>query len=225
MRRFAPRLPTCARLPPEQYSDEQWEVLGAILRLLPRAVGQLKLVFQARGQVDFTEVSQGALRALGGEEAPTDLALALDYRIRHLLIDEFQDTSISQYELVARLTAGWERGDGRTRVRGRRPDAVDLPLSRSRGRTVSARARRGHCGRRARADRPVGQFPLAGRHRRLGERDFRAGDAASGRTSPPARCRTRRRLRRARRCAGAAVSVHPFFNDDRAPRRRGWSRS
>ncbi len=101
-------------LPPPAYSEGQWELLGAIMRLLPRAVGQLKLVFQSRGQVDFTEVAQGALLALGDADAPTDLALALDYRIRHLLIDEFQDTSISQYELVARLTAGWEPGDGRT---------------------------------------------------------------------------------------------------------------
>ena len=102
------------RVPPAQYSDSQWQVLGAILRLLPHAVAQLKLVFQARRQVDFTEVAQSALYALGTEDAPTDLTLALDYRIHHLLIDEFQDTSISQFELVARLTAGWLPDDGRT---------------------------------------------------------------------------------------------------------------
>jgi len=101
-------------LPPAQYSDSQWQVLGAILRLLPRAVAQLKLAFQSRRQVDFTEVAQRALLALGSEDAPTDLTLALDYRIHHLLIDEFQDTSISQCELVARLTAGWLPDDGRT---------------------------------------------------------------------------------------------------------------
>ena len=101
-------------LPPARYSDEQAAVLAAIGAVLPHAIAQLKLVFQARGQVDFTEISQCALRALGAEGEPTDLALALDYRIRHLLIDEFQDTSISQYELVARLTEGWEPEDGRT---------------------------------------------------------------------------------------------------------------
>ena len=101
-------------LPPAQYSDGQWQVLGAILRLLPQAVAQLKLVFQSRRQVDFTEVAQSALLALGTADAPTDLALALDYRIQHLLIDEFQDTSISQYALVAGLTAGWLPDDGRT---------------------------------------------------------------------------------------------------------------
>ena len=102
------------RLPPPAYADAQWEALGAIARLLPLAAAQLKLVFQSRGRVDFTEVMHGAALALGAEDAPSDLALALDYRIRHLLIDEFQDTSISQYELIARLTAGWEPGDGRT---------------------------------------------------------------------------------------------------------------
>ncbi|SCX98434.1 exodeoxyribonuclease V subunit beta [Nitrosospira sp. Nsp13] len=101
-------------LPPPVYTEKQWAVLGSITRLLPRAAGQLKLVFQSHNQVDFTEVAQGALRALGEPEMPTDLALALDYRIRHLLIDEFQDTSISQYELVTKLTAGWESGDGRS---------------------------------------------------------------------------------------------------------------
>ena len=101
-------------LPPSTYTDAQWEVLRSITRLLPHAVAQLKLVFQSRNQVDFTEVAQGALRALGDLHAPTDLALALDYRIRHLLVDEFQDTSISQYELIEKLTAGWESGDGRS---------------------------------------------------------------------------------------------------------------
>ena len=79
-------------LPPASYSEAQWQVLEAITELLRHAVGQLKLVFQARGQVDFTEVSQRALLALEDSAGPTELALRLDYQIRHLLVDEFQDT-------------------------------------------------------------------------------------------------------------------------------------
>jgi ATP-dependent exoDNAse (exonuclease V) beta subunit len=101
-------------MPPATYGAAQWEALEAIGRLLPLALGQLKVVFEAHGQVDFTEVAQAALRALGEADAPTDLALALDYRIGHLLVDEFQDTSITQYELIGKLTAGWTPGDGRT---------------------------------------------------------------------------------------------------------------
>jgi ATP-dependent exoDNAse (exonuclease V) beta subunit len=54
------------------------------------------------------------VRALGTPDNPTDLLLALDTRIRHILVDEFQDTSYSQYELLEKLTSGWERDDGRT---------------------------------------------------------------------------------------------------------------
>jgi ATP-dependent exoDNAse (exonuclease V) beta subunit len=66
------------------------------------------------GVVDHTQTSLAALAALGTEFEPTDLALQLDYRIRHILIDEFQDTSSMQYSLLKQLTAGWADGDGRT---------------------------------------------------------------------------------------------------------------
>ena len=111
---FRAALESLLRMPEERYTDDQWETLGAILELLPRAAGYLKVVFAERGETDFTEVAQGAVRALGTPENPTDLLLALDTRIKHILVDEFQDTSYSQYELLQRLTAGWERGDGRT---------------------------------------------------------------------------------------------------------------
>jgi ATP-dependent exoDNAse (exonuclease V) beta subunit len=101
-------------LPPPTYTDAQWATLEALTALLPLAVAELELVFRERGQVDFPAVSQAAVRALGSDEDPTDLALALDYRINHVLVDEFQDTSQSQYELLARLTAGWQPDDGRT---------------------------------------------------------------------------------------------------------------
>ncbi|MBL8524581.1 MAG: UvrD-helicase domain-containing protein [Betaproteobacteria bacterium] len=102
------------RLPPARYSEQQWAVLGAIVRLLPQATGLLWTVFGSHGQCDFTEIAQSASRALGPDEAPSDLALALDYRIRHLLVDEFQDTSFAQFELLQKLTRGWMPDDGRT---------------------------------------------------------------------------------------------------------------
>ena len=102
------------KLPPQKYDDAQWEALEAILALLIPAVQQLVLLFSVRGQVDFTEISRGALTALGSADDPSELLLSLDARISHLLVDEFQDTSISQWELLERLTAGWQKGDGRT---------------------------------------------------------------------------------------------------------------
>ncbi|HEY6280908.1 MAG TPA: UvrD-helicase domain-containing protein [Burkholderiales bacterium] len=101
-------------LPPAAYTDAQWEVVDALSALLPVAVAQLEVLFKERSEVDFTQVSQAAVRALGEPDNPTDLALALDCRIRHILVDEFQDTSFSQFELLERLTAGWQPNDGRT---------------------------------------------------------------------------------------------------------------
>ena len=101
-------------LPAAFYSEGQWQIVAALCQLLIIAVGRLWTVFGASGQVDFSEMSQSALTALGDEEAPSDLALLLDYRIQHLLVDEFQDTSFGQFELLKRLTAGWQPDDGRT---------------------------------------------------------------------------------------------------------------
>ena len=85
------------------------------------------MVFRERGLVDFAELAIRASMALGRADAPTDLALALGDRAQHILVDEFQDTLDTQFELLQKLTAGWEPGDGRTLLFGGRSDAVDLP--------------------------------------------------------------------------------------------------
>lgn len=108
------RLHAVRTLPMPVYADGQWQVLEALVQVLLRAAQELILVFAERGQVDFGEVHARALRALGSAEEPTDLALALDYRLRHILVDEFQDTSSGQYQLLERLTAGWQPDDGRS---------------------------------------------------------------------------------------------------------------
>jgi ATP-dependent exoDNAse (exonuclease V) beta subunit len=101
-------------LPPAVYSDAQWDTLESLLALLPVAVAELALVFARTGKCDFAQVAMAADQALGRLENPTDLALAMGDSIRHILIDEFQDTSASQLEIVRKLTAFWEPGDGRT---------------------------------------------------------------------------------------------------------------
>ncbi len=97
-------------MPRPAYDDADWAVLEALLHLLKLAWSELWLIFTARGEVDFVETAQGALRALGEEDAPSDLLLAFDYRLRHILLDEFQDTSHSQFALLERLLGGWQPG-------------------------------------------------------------------------------------------------------------------
>jgi len=107
-------LAAAAELPDTRYPEEQWQALLALFAVLPLAVAELERLFAERGVTDHVEVAQAALTALGSVDEPGELAMLLDYRIGHLLVDEMQDTSLGQYELLARLTAGWERGDGRT---------------------------------------------------------------------------------------------------------------
>ncbi len=85
-----------------------------VAQVLVLAAAELDQVFREQGAADFPAVSLAALRALGSADAPTDLALRLDYRLQHILLDEFQDTSSAQLALIALLTAGWQEGDGRS---------------------------------------------------------------------------------------------------------------
>lgn len=89
-------------------------VIQALSRLLMLAATHLWAVFQESGEVDFVAIAQNAQLALEDEQGVTDLALKLDYKITHLLIDEFQDTSPVQMRLIEKLIEGWEPDDGRT---------------------------------------------------------------------------------------------------------------
>lgn len=101
-------------LPPTSYQDGEWEVLENLLTLLPILAAKLLMVFQREGVVDHAEIATAALRVLGDVDEPTDLALVLDSQLQHLLIDEFQDTSVIQLNGLRLITAGWQQGDGRT---------------------------------------------------------------------------------------------------------------
>lgn len=108
------RLETVLRLPRPTYDDESWASLQSLMHILLRSLQEWHLVMAESGRADFIEIAARALQALGDEGEPSDFALRLDYRIRHLLVDEFQDTSHSQIRLLERLTEGWAAGDGRT---------------------------------------------------------------------------------------------------------------
>jgi ATP-dependent exoDNAse (exonuclease V) beta subunit len=101
-------------LPPVRYSDEQWAVLLALFRLLPLASVELRRLFAEQGLADHIDVAMTAGDALGTAQEPGDVALLLDYQVRHLLVDEMQDTSSAQYRMLEALTGGWEANDGRT---------------------------------------------------------------------------------------------------------------
>ncbi|MES2580174.1 MAG: UvrD-helicase domain-containing protein [Pseudomonadota bacterium] len=89
-------------------------IVKAFAQLLQLATAHLWTTFQAANEVDFVQIAQSASYALENESGATDLALKLDYKISHLLVDEFQDTSPTQMRLIEQLTLGWQPDDGRT---------------------------------------------------------------------------------------------------------------
>lgn len=108
-------LASLSALPETQYTDEQWTVIQAVFRLMRRLLPALQVQFAAHRESDFVEITLRAASAL--EEAPgvsTVLAERLDAQIQHILVDEFQDTSMLQMEIIRKLTENWTPGDGRS---------------------------------------------------------------------------------------------------------------
>ena len=107
-------LASISTLPPANFTDAEWLIVNALCQLLKLAAVQLRLIFAERNQMDFIGIAESAVNALGSDNTPTELALNLDYAIKHVLVDEFQDISVNQYRLIQRLTREWSLDDGRS---------------------------------------------------------------------------------------------------------------
>jgi len=99
---------------PHGYTAEQSEILQHLMVVLRQAAAYLWVIFAEQRAVDFNEIAQRALTALGHADDPTELLLRLDRNIQHLLVDEFQDTSQLQMQILERIISGWQPDDGRT---------------------------------------------------------------------------------------------------------------
>ena len=82
-----------------------------IREILKHTLAQLTVLFAEQGVADFQFVTEAALQSLGDDEQPGQVLLDEDQRVEHILMDEFQDTSNTQFELLSRLVTGWG-GDG-----------------------------------------------------------------------------------------------------------------
>jgi ATP-dependent exoDNAse (exonuclease V) beta subunit len=105
---FAELLKSIGRLPPARFPDDQWRVAKALFRLLRHSLAHLKVLFAEKARCDFAELSLAACDALAAEGGSADLARSPAARLTHLLVDEMQDTSSSQYTLLERLTRSWD---------------------------------------------------------------------------------------------------------------------
>jgi ATP-dependent helicase/nuclease subunit A len=104
-----------ANLPPPYFPDSSRELVGHFRIALAYLLAHLRLSFEHKGGVDFGEIAQRAITALSAEHGEiVGEALLVEDRVRHILVDEMQDTSVSQIELLEALCQGWEEDDGRS---------------------------------------------------------------------------------------------------------------
>lgn len=100
--------------PPQNYTDQQWQSVCSFAALLKLMAAQLRVLFNQKNVTDYVEIILAAEIALGFNDELNETILNFDNRLQHLLIDEFQDTSLSQFRLLEKLLQGWQPYDGRT---------------------------------------------------------------------------------------------------------------
>ena len=106
-------LKQCRDLTPTGASSEEAAALQDLVILVGEALRVYEQLCARKGALDFIDLEAATLNLLT-EDDPTEVMLRLDWRLKHLLVDEFQDTSFNQMQLLCRLMAGWQAGTGRT---------------------------------------------------------------------------------------------------------------
>lgn len=105
-----------ASLPAPCLPESSRELVEDFRCALRYLAAYLRLEFERQGGVDFVEIAQRAIFALRPAQLDEGVgeALLLEDRVAHILVDEMQDTSVSQIELLGNLCQDWEEGDGRS---------------------------------------------------------------------------------------------------------------
>jgi ATP-dependent helicase/nuclease subunit A len=84
----------------------------AVRQLFAIAVSEYEKTLRKHGVLDFAEILQRTLSLLGQMDEFSRSRFKLESRYHHVLVDEFQDTSRAQWELVELLVRSWGEGLG-----------------------------------------------------------------------------------------------------------------
>jgi ATP-dependent helicase/nuclease subunit A len=83
-----------------------------VWRIFAVAIDRYQHTLEAHALLDFSGVLERAVRLLKDLDEFSESRLRLEARHRHVLVDEFQDTSRAQWELVRQLVRSWGEGFG-----------------------------------------------------------------------------------------------------------------
>ena len=85
-----------------------------IWRMFRIAETEYRRTLEANALLDFSDLVQRTLDLLRRMEEFSRSRYRLESRYHHVLVDEFQDTSRTQWELVSLLVQSWGEGSGLT---------------------------------------------------------------------------------------------------------------
>jgi len=83
-----------------------------VWRIFAVTLSQYQRTLETRALLDFSGVLERAVKLLKGMDEFAQSRFRLEAKYRHVLVDEFQDTSRAQWELVAQLVRTWGEGAG-----------------------------------------------------------------------------------------------------------------
>jgi ATP-dependent exoDNAse (exonuclease V) beta subunit len=83
-----------------------------VWRIFAVALRQYQDTLESHALIDFSGVLERAIKLLKDLDEFAESRLRIESRYRHVLVDEFQDTSRAQWELVRSLVKGWGEGFG-----------------------------------------------------------------------------------------------------------------
>jgi ATP-dependent helicase/nuclease subunit A len=83
-----------------------------VWRVFAVTLAQYQRTLESRALLDFSGVLERAVKLLKGMDEFAQSRFRLEAKYRHVLVDEFQDTSRAQWELVAQLVRTWGEGAG-----------------------------------------------------------------------------------------------------------------
>jgi ATP-dependent helicase/nuclease subunit A len=83
-----------------------------VWRIFAVTLAQYQRTLDVRALLDFSGVLERAVKLLKDMDEFAQSRFRLEAKYRHVLVDEFQDTSRAQWELVAQLVRTWGEGAG-----------------------------------------------------------------------------------------------------------------
>lgn len=102
-----------AHIPTVEMSQQDLQAMTCIGKALSDTYAILNQNFRSSGECDFIEITDIAIKIIENKDTKSALK-KLNEKYKHILIDEFQDTSSQHYRLIMNITDNWNNDKSRT---------------------------------------------------------------------------------------------------------------